>query len=64
MPGIARIVAVGEPHHISQRGNNQQDVIFMDDDKRVPAGDCLAGDAEIAPVVSADCWLSPVYTAT
>jgi len=28
-------VAVGEPHHIVQRGNNRQDVFFVDDDRRV-----------------------------
>jgi len=30
MPRIARVVAVGLPHHITQRGNFQQDV-FLDD---------------------------------
>lgn len=35
MPRLARIVAVGEPHHVTQRGNNQQDVFFVDDDRRV-----------------------------
>lgn len=35
MPRLARIVAVAEPHHITQRGNNQQDVFFEDDDRRV-----------------------------
>jgi len=30
---MARIVAPGEPHHISQRGNNRQDVFFVDDDR-------------------------------
>lgn len=33
MPRIARIVAVGSPHHITQRGNNKQEV-FMDDEDR------------------------------
>ena len=35
MPRLARIVAAGEPHHVTQRGNNQQDVFFVDDDRRV-----------------------------
>jgi len=26
---------VGSPHHITQRGNNRQDVFFVDDDRRV-----------------------------
>lgn len=35
MPRIARIVIPTVPHHITQRGNNQQDVFFIDDDRRV-----------------------------
>ncbi len=35
MPRIARSVAVGIPHHVTQRGNNHQDVYFVDDDRRV-----------------------------
>jgi len=34
MPRVARIVAPGFPHHIVQRGNNRQDVFFVDDDRR------------------------------
>jgi putative transposase len=33
MPRIARVVAVDQPHHIAQRGNNKQDV-FRDDHDR------------------------------
>src|SRR3989338_9543184 len=33
MPRIARVVAVGYPHHITQRGNYRQD-IFLDDQDR------------------------------
>ena len=29
MPGVARVVAVGVPHHVAQRGNNRQP-IFLD----------------------------------
>lgn len=25
----------GQPHHVTQRGNNRQDVFFVDDDRRV-----------------------------
>ena len=32
MPRIARIVIPGIPHHVVQRGNNRQDVFFVDDD--------------------------------
>lgn len=35
MPRVARIVLAGLPHHITQRGNNRQDVFFVDDDRRV-----------------------------
>jgi putative transposase len=34
MPRIARVVAVGLPHHITQRGNYRQDVFFDTDDRR------------------------------
>jgi putative transposase len=35
MPRLARIVLPGVPHHVTQRGNNKQDVFFVDDDRRV-----------------------------
>jgi putative transposase len=35
MPRVARIVIPGVPHHVTQRGNNKQDVFFVDDDFRV-----------------------------
>jgi putative transposase len=34
MPRIARVVAAGLPHHITQRGNYRQDV-FLDSDDRI-----------------------------
>ena len=34
MPRIARICAVGYPHHITQRGNNKQPVFFDDEDRQ------------------------------
>jgi putative transposase len=34
MPRIARIVSKGLPHHITQRGNNKQDIFFVDDDRK------------------------------
>jgi len=33
MPRIARVCAVGYPHHITQRGNNKETVFFEDKDK-------------------------------
>ena len=35
MPRLARSVVVGFAHHITQRGNNRQDVFFVDDDRLV-----------------------------
>ena len=35
MPRLARTVAVGCAHHITQRGNNRQEVFFVDDDRDV-----------------------------
>jgi putative transposase len=35
MPRLARAVAVGFAHHITQRGNNRDDVFFVDDDRHV-----------------------------
>lgn len=34
MPRIARVVAVGLPHHITQKGNYHQDVFFDADDRK------------------------------
>lgn len=38
MPRVARIVIPDLPHHVTQRGNNRQDVFFTDDDYRVYLG--------------------------
>lgn len=35
MPRLARIVLKDVSHHITQRGNNKQDVFFVDDDRTV-----------------------------
>jgi len=35
MPRSARLVIPGCPHHVTQRGNNGQDVFFVDDDRQV-----------------------------
>jgi REP-associated tyrosine transposase len=45
MPRVGRIVIPGLAHHVTQRGNNRQDVFFMDDDRRVYLG-LLAEQAE------------------
>jgi hypothetical protein len=33
MARMARVVAVGVPHHVTQRGNNRQDVFLQDEDR-------------------------------
>ena len=35
MPRLARAIAVGCAHHITQGGNNRQRVFFVDDDRQV-----------------------------
>ena len=35
MPRIARIVIPSCAHHVTQRGNNRQDVFFVDDDRQL-----------------------------
>ena len=35
MPRAARLVLPGLPHHVTQRGNNRQDVFFTDDDREL-----------------------------
>ena len=35
MPRLARAVAVGFAHHITQRGNTRREVFFVDDGRRV-----------------------------
>mgnify|MGYP002079157596 CR=1 FL=1 len=34
MPRVARVRVPGAPHHVIQRGNNRQDVFFVNDDRR------------------------------
>lgn len=41
VPRIARVVALGLPHHVTQRGNNRCQVFFSDDDRRFYLGTLL-----------------------
>jgi putative transposase len=34
MPRKPRVVAAGVPHHVTQRGNNRQDIFLVDEDRR------------------------------
>jgi putative transposase len=51
MPRVARIVIPGVPHHVTQRGNNRQDVFFVDDDRvaylKLLAEQCALYDVRI-----------------
>lgn len=38
MPRIARVVATGVPHHITQRGNRRMDVFLEDEDRKAYLG--------------------------
>ena len=38
MPRVGRVVIPGCAHHITQRGNNRQDIFFVDDDRRAYLG--------------------------
>jgi putative transposase len=38
MPRVPRIVIPNCPHHVTQRGNNGQDVFFVDDDRTIYLG--------------------------
>jgi len=56
IPRLARTIAVGFAHHITQRGNNRYDVFFVDDDRRVylellkeQADTILAGTGRLLP---------------
>ena len=35
MPRIACIIVLGQPNHVTHRGNNRQTVFFVDDDRRL-----------------------------
>lgn len=35
MPRLARIVIPGVPHHVTQRGNNWQDIFFTEEDRSI-----------------------------
>jgi putative transposase len=34
MPRKPRVVAAGVPHHVTQRGNNRQDIFLVDQDRQ------------------------------
>ncbi len=58
MPRVARIVIPGCPHHITQRGNNRQDVFFVNDDRRVYLEILKAQAERFALTVQAYCLMT------
>jgi len=58
MPRIARIVVPGCAHHITQRGNNGQDVFFVVDDRRAYLGFLKRAAAAHGLVVHGYCLMT------
>ena len=54
----ARIVLPGVAHHVTQRGNNRQDVFFVDDDRRVYLSYLRESAARYGLAVSAYCLMT------
>jgi len=54
----ARIVLAGVAHHVTQRGNNRQDVFFVDGDRRVYLSYLKESAARYGGVVSAYCLMT------
>ncbi len=51
MPRVARLILPDCPHHVTQRGNNREDVFFTDDDRRsyleLLRDQCAAAEVEV-----------------
>lgn len=58
MPRKARIVIPGVAHHITQRGNNKQDVFFVDDDKEKFLGFLSEQSRKFGVVVDGFCLMT------
>jgi len=58
MPRIARIVIPNVPHHITQRGNNKQDVFFVDDDKKAFLGFLKEQSAKYGLIIDGFCLMT------
>jgi putative transposase len=57
MPRLARVVMTGSPHHVTQRGNNAQDVFFVDDDRRAYLAFLQAQSARFGLSLDAYCLM-------
>jgi len=58
MPRFARIVVPGAAHHITQRGNNRQDVFFVEDDYRAYLRLLKTASAQFGIEVQAYCLMT------
>ncbi len=54
----ARAVVVGVPHHVTQRGNNRQDVFFVADDRRQYLGMLTAKAEQYGLTIHAYCLMT------
>jgi len=57
MPRVARIVIAGLPHHITQRGNNQQEAFLCDKDRHVYVHFLAQYAREFGLIVDAYCLM-------
>jgi len=58
MPRIARIVIPDVPHHITQRGNNKQDVFFVNEDKKAYLGFLKKQSARFGLIIDGFCLMT------
>jgi putative transposase len=58
MPRIARIIAAGYPHHITQRGNNRATVFFDDEDRQTYLNLLLKYSQKYGVAIWAYCLMS------
>ncbi len=58
MPRVARTVIAGAPHHVTQRGNNREDVFFTDDDRHFYLSALKRVSAEAGLKIHAYCLMS------
>jgi len=58
MPRIARIIGIGYPHHIIQRGNNRQNIFFDQEDRRLYLKWLKKYSLECGCMINAYCLMS------
>ena len=58
MPRAARVVIPGYPHHVTQRGNNRQEVFFVDSDRGVFLGQLAQAAERFELVIEGYCLMT------